>query len=401
MKITPDLLARSMGCPPEAAEAFAPHLDAACAHYGISDTPARLAAFLAQIGHESGGLRHVREIASGEAYEGRADLGNTEPGDGRRFRGRGLIQLTGRGNARRMTALLREERDAVMTPDFEAEPEALESPEWAAWSAAAYWNDNNLSRWADLDQFDIVSNLINTGRKDRTANGTEDRKRRHMLAKQALAATPAEADIPTQPTEAPKPPVGYIPAGEAADYPPPEGRKMPIPLIVSALLPSLIEAIPRLGKLFGSGSKVSERNTEAVELAMKIAKEAVGAVNEQETIEKIKADPAAAQVATRAIEHRWLELSEGGGGGIEGARKVDAAYAAGPWHAFMHSPSFWIAVLLLPLVYMIVANVVGVLGMPLSDEVRSAISNGVVGLVIGSLAGYYFGQTTSRNRTSS
>ena len=61
-------------------------------------TPLRQAHFLAQVGHESGELRYAEEIASGEAYEGRADLGNTQPGDGPRFKGRGLIQLTGRAN---------------------------------------------------------------------------------------------------------------------------------------------------------------------------------------------------------------------------------------------------------------------------------------------------------------
>ena len=76
---------------------FLPHLNDTMATFEI-DTPMRQAHFLAQIAHESGSLRYVREIASGEAYEGRQDLGNVMPGDGPRFKGRGLIQLTGRTN---------------------------------------------------------------------------------------------------------------------------------------------------------------------------------------------------------------------------------------------------------------------------------------------------------------
>ena len=63
-----------------------------------------------------------------------------------------------------------------------------------------------------------------------------------------------------------------------------------------------------------------------------------------------------------------------------------------------HSPSFWVAMTMMPLVYMIVANVVGILGVPLDDQVRSAIANGVVGMILGGLIGYYYGQATSRNR---
>ena len=74
--------------------------------YGIFDSGLRLAHFMGQCGHESGGFRYMGEIASGAAYEGRADLGNTQPGDGRRFKGRGPIQLTGWTNYRRVGRMI-------------------------------------------------------------------------------------------------------------------------------------------------------------------------------------------------------------------------------------------------------------------------------------------------------
>ena len=76
---------------------FVAPLNAAMYEFHIN-SPLRQAAFIAQIAHESGELRYVKEIASGAAYEGRKDLGNTQPGDGMRYKGRGLIQITGRNN---------------------------------------------------------------------------------------------------------------------------------------------------------------------------------------------------------------------------------------------------------------------------------------------------------------
>ena len=171
---------------------------------------------------------------------------------------------------------------------------------------------------------------------------------------------------------------------------------------IIAVLPSIIEAIPRLGKLFGSGSEVAERNIKAAELAVEIVKDATGAVNVQDAAEKVKADPVIAATAARAIEARWLELDEAGGGGIAGARKADAEVVAmdGPWWQFLRSPSFWIAALLLPLVYLIVLSMIGVIsGATWSDDVRSQTAGMVTGSIVGALVGYYFGQTTSRNRT--
>lgn len=124
--------------------------------FGIN-TPAREAAFLAQIAHESGSLRYTREIASGAAYEGRADLGNTSPGDGMRFKGRGLIQITGRANYRRCSrALYGDER-------LLQQPELLEEVISACRSAAWFWADKALSELADEGQFKAITKAINGG----------------------------------------------------------------------------------------------------------------------------------------------------------------------------------------------------------------------------------------------
>ncbi len=130
------------------------------------DTALRQAHFLAQIGHESGELRFVEELASGEAYEGRADLGNIEPGDGRRFRGRGLIQLTGRSNYARFGAAIGR-RDEIL-----AHPERLaDEPELAARAAGWFWEVNGLNGLADADDLTAVTRRINGG-----LNGVEHRR---------------------------------------------------------------------------------------------------------------------------------------------------------------------------------------------------------------------------------
>lgn len=179
---------------------------------------------------------------------------------------------------------------------------------------------------------------------------------------------------------------------------PPEKSTMPIPALVAALLPSLIDAVPKLGKLFGSGSEVAERNLKTAELALNIVQQATNTPNAQAAVEAIKTNPAAQQAAAAAIESRWLDLSESGGGGIEGARKADqSARSAGD---LLHSPSFWVGMALLPMVYMIVASLIGLLGTATwSDDVRAGLAGSIISAIIGGLVGYYFGQTTSRNRT--
>jgi putative chitinase len=378
--LTPALLAQAAGCGPVRAELFAGHLVEACGAYAISATPERLAAFLAQIGHESASLRYVAEVwgptPSQKRYEGRKDLGNIEPGDGSRYRGRGLIQTTGRANYAAVRDRLRR-RLGPEVPDFEAEPDLLEHIRWAVWSAADYWDWRGLNALADAGHFEQITRRINGG-----LNGQPDRLARWKRAREALhIETPAAVKESLTPA------------------PTPEVTTMPLPAILGALLPTLIESVPKLGKLFGSGSEVAERNVKAAELAMQIAKDALGARNDQEAVELVKADPAAAAKAAEAIEARWLELTEAGGDGIAGARKADAERSANG--DLLHSPSFWVTLALLPLVYMVVGSIVGLWGSEWPSDVRAAIATAVVSLIVGGAAGYYWGQTTSRNRTPS
>lgn len=155
------------------AEVFAPHLAAAAEEFEIS-TSARIAAWLAQLAHESGELRYTRELADGMAYEGRRDLGNFAPGDGPRFRGRGLIQLTGRVNYERMSRAL--------GVDCLNHPELLEQPREACRVSGWFWKDRSLNVLADAGDFDRITRRINGG-----TNGAEQRQSYWERAKVALS----------------------------------------------------------------------------------------------------------------------------------------------------------------------------------------------------------------------
>lgn len=151
---------------------YAPLLASAMAEFGI-DTPKRRSAFLAQIGHESGQLKYTEEIADGSAYEGRADLGNTQLGDGKRYKGRGLIQITGRNNYR--------ECGAALGVDLITNPELLAGPELASRSAGWYWLWRNLNKYADADRFGSLTKAINGG-----YNGLDDRIHLWLSARRTL-----------------------------------------------------------------------------------------------------------------------------------------------------------------------------------------------------------------------
>ena len=370
--MTPSTLAAAIGCTPARAELFVPYIDEACQIFDIN-TPARLAAFLAQIGHESGSLQYTCELASGEDYEGRASLGNTQPGDGRLYRGHGLIQTTGRYNHRATTNGLR----AYGAPDFEAEPEKLCEPRWAALSAGWYWDSHGCNELADEQDFEAITKRINGG-----MNGYEDRKRRWEKAKAVLSAGA----------------VGLPPVETHVPVPVTQETKMPIPLILTALLPSLIDAIPKLASIFKPGSPVAERNVKAAELVFDIAKTATESVNAQQAVEKITADPAIAAVVAKAVEDRWFELTEAGGGGIAGARKADVEFAASGAPVW-RSPSFLFTLLMWPIMVGIVGAIIGLWGtLKLNESLTGNLLTGIITAILFGSAGYYYGAMTSANK---
>jgi len=164
-----------------ALEVFTPYLNEFMPAYQIN-TPARQEAFVAQIAHESGELRYTREIwgptAAQKGYEGRKDLGNVYPGDGKRFMGRGLIQVTGRANyAACSLALTRDPGTFLNHPDL------LSTPMYAVQSACWFWEDRGLNELADAGDFRRITKKINGG-----LNGWEERVRYWELAKVALTA---------------------------------------------------------------------------------------------------------------------------------------------------------------------------------------------------------------------
>lgn len=167
---------------------FMDAINATCTKYDIS-TPIRQLCFLAQVGHESGGLFFTEELASGAAYEGRKNLGNTQPGDGVRFKGRGLIQITGRANYGAV--------GTALGVDFIKNPTLLggknvnvctaQQLQNAALSAGWFWNSRKLNTIADtiniakpidsgtnLANFILLTKKINGG-----TNGLNDRLTRY------------------------------------------------------------------------------------------------------------------------------------------------------------------------------------------------------------------------------
>ena len=170
------------------AQKFMNFINDTCVKFEIN-TPIRQLCFLAQVGHESGSLFFTEELASGAAYEGRKSLGNTQPGDGIRFKGRGLIQITGRANYKAVGDALAV--DLIKNPTLlggknvnKCTPDQLSN---AAMSAGWFWNSRKLNDMADkinigkpidtgtnLDNFVLITKKINGG-----INGLHDRLNRY------------------------------------------------------------------------------------------------------------------------------------------------------------------------------------------------------------------------------
>ena len=144
--VTKEMLAAAYQCPMARADYWDDWINEAAIRWGITDR-LDLACWLAQLGHESGRLKYSKEIwgntKAQRRYEGRRDLGNTVKGDGKRFMGRGPIQMTGRANYRKVTQWIR--KVVPDAPDFEANPHLLELPRWGTLAAGAFWKWNNLS----------------------------------------------------------------------------------------------------------------------------------------------------------------------------------------------------------------------------------------------------------------
>lgn len=181
-------------CPAKRAGEILPHLVGAMQEYKIH-SPARQAAFLAQLAHESGSFKYLRELASGKAYEGRDDLGNSEPGDGPRFKGWGWMQTTGRKNTGIVSQALYGDARLVDDPKL-IDPPSLELAARAAghfWTVGAGQNLSkraiaygvpvgcNLNDLADAGDFEGISLAVNGG-----MNGYGDRVAYWEKAKQVL-----------------------------------------------------------------------------------------------------------------------------------------------------------------------------------------------------------------------
>ena len=173
-------------------------------------------------------------------------------------------------------------------------------------------------------------------------------------------------------------------------------KPMAAPILLS-LLPSLIDLLPKLGAIFGSGSEVANRNIAAATVVADAVKAATNSPNLQAAIEAMQNDPTALRAAAAAVDDIWPSITEAGGGGIEGARKAASAPDAPPF--WMQAP-FWISVLFLPLIYAVVLAALGKAEFiaDVTSETRAQVIGTVLGVLIGGIVGYFYGTSASSQR---
>lgn len=169
------------------------------------NTYLRVCHFLAQAAHEAASFRTLEEYASGSAYEDRKDLGNTQRGDGVRYKGRGIFQLTGRANYRNIGKLI--------GFDLENNPELAESPEVSVLTALEYWKSRGLNKWADEDNVMTITKRINGG-----LNGFSDRKVYLAKAKNIIPKNFSFAPPAPDPINPIVPPIVVAKKGDKSPY---------------------------------------------------------------------------------------------------------------------------------------------------------------------------------------
>ena len=165
----------------------------------------RVCHFLAQAAHESASFRTLEEYASGAAYEGRKYLGNTQKGDGVRYKGRGIFQLTGRANYRQIGNLI--------DTDLENNPELAETPKVSVLTALEYWRSRNLNALADADDIMGITRKINGG-----TNGFDDRRRYLAKCRLAIPKNIKFEVLPKPPINPIIPPIVVAKRGDKSPY---------------------------------------------------------------------------------------------------------------------------------------------------------------------------------------
>lgn len=190
-EVTVDHLAAIAGTRKPLMSSLAEWINQTCPAYEI-DTPGEYCHFLAQACHETDHFNTLREYASGRAYEGRTDLGNTKPGDGVKFKGPGIFQTTGRANYLQL-GIKQGRRDMFINA-----PDLLKQPQYAVWSACEYWKTRGLNDAAnhadsdllkkkyrgaviDVSPVEFISLTINGG-----YNGMDERKKYYAIAQSVL-----------------------------------------------------------------------------------------------------------------------------------------------------------------------------------------------------------------------